>query len=1145
MRLQEWINLHRLDASISSNICTIDGKKLLILEREDDKDLIFDQDFDLSISSVEQSILIQSNINQVLFEFGNNWYYSDTDNIKLNIFKYIGKEKSEFDFQFPYLGIHGEYDLCNGSRQYKDWCIKAKFLNSKSLGICENNTLGGTLSFQMACKDAGIKSILGETITVSKDKEKLYTYQVKLYVIDYDGWINLLNINSQIKVFNNGFVLEEYLLEHSTGLVCVISPSFDATKLKKYQSAFNEDLYCQIDFVEWLSIDKEKSYLKELKQYIDNGLFFVKPVIICDSYYLDKQDGYIKKILNQIGKVGFQNQSTDQYFKSTQDIYIQIEELVSEEQLESLFFDGIENANQIDNKCNFEIKLGELHLPEYEMTDEEKLKFETNEDLFFSLIENGLSNIELFKEEEEYLKRIEIEVDVIKRGNLIDYFLILWDIINWCINNNILTGPGRGSAAGSLISYLLNITQIDPLKFDLLFERFLNESRIGKSLPDIDFDVPSNRRDDVKRYMELKYGKDHVASIGTYGTFKIKSGIKDISRVMNLESKKVNYVTSMIDEASSSFTDFFKMASTTPILKEFIQNNNNIIEAYPLLENQAKNTSIHAAGVIIVPKTYNGRNMTIYDWMPVKIIDDILVSEWEGTQLDAAGFLKEDILGIKQLEKFADTINYIEKHHNKKIILNKIPLDDKDVYELFQGGNTEDVFQLGTVGLKGYCRELLPTEINDLTAAVSLYRPGPMDSGIHETYIKIKNGERTAEYDYMLEEITKDTYGLVIYQEQVMQAMQVLGKLSLVEADGVRKAIGKKDLDKMNEYKEQFIKGAIENKCDKYNAIAIWNKLEAFARYSFNKSHAAAYAHIGFFCQWFKYHYPIEFWAVSLNHSKPEEISKRISEMNKISEVRVLPPDINKSTSVFEVELETKSIYWAIGSIKFVGDVALSSIMNDRATNGKFFSFDDFYSRIEKRKVNKRCVSNLILAGCFDGMEKIESPSKRITLLKRYLCDIVGDDLPEEFADTSNNWKDYFWILKQKELTGFGYLEFDKIYKNHIYSKIKNKDKIKLLDVDSMSELKPNPIIQNMALIGILNEIVTRVCKNGQYAQLTINNNDEHVICIIWPEIWDKYKTLINMSKNKIICVIGDIKPDHYRNKNQMQTNQQSQIEIL
>ncbi len=427
-----------------------------------------------------------------------------------------------------------------------------------------------------------------------------------------------------------------------------------------------------------------------------------------------------------------------------------------------------------------------------------------------------------------------------------------------------------------------------------------------------------------------------------------------------------------------------------------------------------------------------------------------------------------------------------------------------------------------------------------MIATQALYRPGPMESGIHKKYIQVKNGLREKEVDYMMEEITNETYGFVVYQEQVMNAMVTLGGFDSVEADNIRKAMGKKDMEKMAKYKPLFIEGAIKNKCDQYEALSIWNKYEAFAKYAFNKSHAAAYTITGY--QWLKFYYPLEFWSIALNFSDKEDIARRIAEMHRVSEVKVLPPDINKSTNVFESDIDNNVIYWSIGSIKYIGPAALDLIIKERTENGKFFSFDDFFNRIEKSKVNKRCVTNLILSGCFDIVEKIKRPSERINLLNKFLNNV----LPEDFSDTSVNWKDYFWILKQKELTGFGYLEFDKIYHSNILPKLTNPSKLRY--IDGLSFQDENSPGDNKSVVGVLSEIVERKMKTkvGSFGELTLNFNDENIICLMWSEAWEKHKDLINSSKNKIMCITGKVVfDDKYKKLNILQTTDRTQIEVL
>ncbi len=1109
---------------------------------------LFSSKFEFLFTEEERQFLQANEIENIVFEFGDKWFYSSIYKVELNILKYLGELNEQTQQALhTYLGVHGQYEICNGSRDYNDWCKKAKFLGVATLGICEEHTLAGTLNFQLACKKNGIKSILGETVKVVAEKEE---FKIKLYVIDKIGWNNLLHINKEIKVKNNNsHVSYEFVLSHSEGLVCVFQTNtvLDEELIDTYREAFSDRLFYQLDFVEWSSPKYDKDYLQSILTYLKDYRGLIEPILICDSYYLDKDDAGIKKILNEIGKVGFKHQSKDQYFKSMTDVIegaLPLFEDSDKELILDQFTKSLGNLDALNKLCDFEIEVGVLHLPEYELNDFEAQLYESTEDLFWGLIGEGF-DIKIkgkVKDEQTYLDRIEKEAKVILDAGLHHYFLILHDIIRWCSDNNILTGIGRGSAVGSLIAYIFNITKADPLKYGLLFERFLTESRASSGLPDIDTDISSDRRDEVKRYIEERYGVDNVVSIGTYGNFKMRAAVKDLSRVFGCDFAKTNYISSIINP-ECSYEELFSDAQNIAPLKHFIQDNVEIFSNIPLISLQPKTESIHAAGVVITPKIYKGENMTVFDWMPVKMMDGVLISEWEGESIEKVGFLKEDILGIKQLQKFSEILSLIESNHKVKIVLEDIDLTDRDVYNLFQEGFNEDVFQFGALGLKSYCRELKPENINDLIATVALYRPGPIENGIHKNYIKIKHGLKDIEYDHpLLEEVTKETYGLLVYQEEIMQVCVELAGFTLEESDAIRSAMGKKNMEKMESYRLQFIKGCIERSVDEFTAVKIWNKLESFAKYAFNKSHACAYAITGYCSQWLKFNFPLEFWTVALNYSDATEISRRIAELHKISSIKVLPPDINKSTNVFEHSVEDNEIYWSIGSIKFIGEKALENIITERDSNGKFFSFTDFYKRINKRSVNKRCVINLILAGCFDKIEKIESPVKRYELLNNYVSKILGEKLEDDLYKSDNIWKEYLWILKQKELTGYGYLDFKHIYNSYFLKDVSNS---KNGFIESMFLQEEESRGFNKCIVGVLTEVIQKNSKRGPFGQIVVNCNDENITCLVWSEIWPDYKDLILQSVNKIICITGEIKLDTFRNSNVLQTDLKTQISVL
>ena len=1146
--LQNWIEANLLQTvELNEKVIQIDevGKFLIVepktinVNGEIRKDVLFDNDFQILLNDLENNYT--SEVDYLLFQFGNNWYYSN-DLVPEEIlpFLYLGKPKLDFTEKLPFLGVHTGYELCNASLSAKDWIRKAKFLGVDTLGICEENTLAGTLPFQEECKKAGIKSIIGETIVVlAEDKSK---FTIKLYVQNAEGWKNLLWINKLINVDNGGEYIkwEELFHAYKNGLVMVLTPEFP---LAKYKGVFNFQCYFQIDFVEWGSSAKDEQWLKSIQYYLDNWFnqSDLKPILIPDAYYLNKEDHVIKKVLNNIGKVGFKSSSKDQYFKTLDDIYNQAITLFKDDdvRLVELMDAAIENANQLSQSVDFKIPTGINKFPEYEMNEEEKALYSDNEELFMALVVEGLERKIIDKgiNPAKYFDRIEKEIDVIKFGSLIDYFLILHDIIRWCKTQDILVGIGRGSSAGSLINFLLHITQIDPLQYNLLFERFLNRSRVLVSKADIDTDFESSRRDDVKRYIESKYGVDYVAAIGTYSTFRIRGAVKDLSRDKGIDYSKTNYITSLLPKLEDvSFTDLFKKyATTNNDFKTFIQKHNSIFELIPLCLNQPKTSSVHPSGVIIVPKKYG----TIYEQMPVKSIDGLLVSEWEGDMVDASGFLKADVLGVKQLDKLASIMRLIKQNRHESVTFDDVVLNEEPVMNLFKEGLCDDVFQFGTPGLKAFCKELKPDNVNDLITAVALYRPGVMESGMHKKYVKIKHGREQAEYDEGCEEITKSTHGQLVFQEQIMEVFVKVGGFDLVDSDSARAAMGKKKLELLLPYKQRFIDNAVTSGYDKERVIELWDKMEAFAKYAFNASHAASYAITGYFCQWFKYNYPLEFWTVSLQYAEEKDIINRISEITKTSSIQVASVDINFSTRTFFAEKDT--IYWAITSVKWVGEKAVEAILKEREANGQFFSIEDFVERTTDTPVNKRCVTNLILAGAFDKIERI-SPQERAKLLQRYVK-FAGISLNEEVAEGMNvRWtKEYQWTMRQKELTGYGFIDYRKIVQSsHIFASQQKrfKENGEILFMNAEDE-------ETVVVSGILQNIIERNSKKGKFGQLELVDNTDVLYVTFWNDIYEPNRALLNESIGSIIILSGKVVYDTYKNNNVVQSKSQTKIEII
>lgn len=654
----------------------------------------------------------------------------------------------------------------------------------------------------------------------------------------------------------------------------------------------------------------------------------------------------------------------------------------------------------------------------------------------------------------------------------------------------------------------------------------------------IDNDIAGERREEVKRYIEQKYGSHRVASIGTYGTFKVKGALQALARRVGADMTMTRYVTGALKEDDLSFTDLFKYAQQTPIVKEYIKDYPELIEKLPLLFNQPFNSSTHAAGVIIVPESENG----IYDQLPVKKIDGVIVSEWEMGYVEQAGFLKMDILGLKQLDKFHEILEIVQINCNKDIDLVDVPLDDSEVYELFSQGYNEDVFQFGGYGLKGYTQQLKPENINDLIATVALYRPGPIETQAHMQYVDRKNGREVPTFPFGTDEILKETYGNIVYQEQVIKIVQEVGGFTMNEADDVRKAMGKKDAELMAKYKALFVTGATKTGMLPSDASFLWDQMETFAGYAFNKSHATCYAITGYHCQWLKVNYPLEFWTVSLRKSTDDQIPARLSEMYFTSNIKVGPPDINKSDRVYQADASLNTIYWTILSIKQVGDAAVTAILEEREKGGPFFSIEEFVKRMKpySRAVKKNTIVNLILAGAFDELEHIELESDRFNTLQKYFA-FTGTAMSEELL-LMKLWKQYKWVLKQKELSGLGNIDFIKMIKSTSLGGKYNlyRSNRQILETD-VTEL-PGEVLVG----GVITEFKLRDGGRGAFATLQLSDGQSLIDAVIWPEILSQYNLTPINAIDKLIVMSGRVVFDaKYKRANVFNTTKTSKIVIL
>lgn len=1174
--LAKWLEENKMVVSESeldgSDIITIEEVgTFLYLQPFDGK--IIDEDFAFILSDEEFDILDEKKVNYILFEFGSKFYYSGIKKDKnrynelvfkpeFNDFKYLGKTSEPKVMDFVHLGVHSEYEMMNGSGSCETWAKKASFMECKSVGICDKNTMAGVLSFQTACEKKKIKSIIGETVTVainySEEKQNQETFELKFFILNYEGWKNLLLINKAINVDYNGFIPDTLLYTLGKGLCCVVPKESELNYVKddkkaaikliaKYKKVFDQVFY-QIDTVEYVSQQLFRKHLENIDTYLCNYRKMLKPILINDSYYLDKEESELKSILNKVNNKATP-ESDDQYFKSVADTINSYEEWI--EDVEPLFeaiTTGIINASELSDAIDFRINTGERKLPHFEVKDVEGLFFEELE----KGINERLGHLKP-KELDKYMKQIETECNVIVPNGLCDYFMILWDIIRWCHENDINVGTGRGSVCGSLVAYCLHITDVDPLKYGLMFERFLNETRVSgeraksaDSMPDIDVDFPTEFRDAVKEYIKNKYGYAYTCSIGTYTRMKLKTCIKDFGKVKGLSFDMTNKLTKDIDDQIEyTWGDLIEYASKSKLLFKFVQENPELVHLtkYALLQPKAE--SVHPSAVVIVPKhRVDGSNAEIdlWEWMPVKKIDGVLVSEWEGKYIDKSGFLKEDILGLSQLDKFKSILTLIKKNTGKSIDVNKIPLDDEATFRYFKRGWNEDVFQFGTTGLMNYCRQVKPDTLENLIAMTALFRPGPMEMNAHGDFSDIKNGKKKPVYDFGMEEITGETYGLYVYQEQIMKAV-VVGGLTEVESDVLRTTIKKKDVKTLSSYGEKFKTGYAKllekNGIEKPKEYAehVWDKLLAFSGYGFNKSHAAAYSIMSYWSQWFKVNYPLEFWTTALQFAKEGEVPYRLAELKKTGvEVEIRPPDVNFSDINFTCDPKEQRIFFSLTKIKGVGEVAVQNIMNTRREGGQFYSLEEFLSRVSS-KVNKTVVKCLIIAGAFDLLEGIKNPRERKKLLEKYI-EMKGDTLSEEYSSVDSN-SNAFWILEQKRLTGFGEVDYENMIKDAIPNK--RLANIYVNDVEFLATKEKKEV----AVAGKLIYYKEKEIKSGTMCTIQIDCNNTIIPILMWPDAYEKIGENIADLKGCVVALSGVVEKDKFRNEKKLYSNNKTKLYIL
>ena len=904
---------------------------------------------------------------------------------------------------FVHLHVHTQYSLLDGANRIKDLMKRVSELGMKSIAITDHGVMYGIIDFYREAVKNGIKPILGcEVYTTTRSRfDKVagrdddYGHLV-LLAKNIQGYKNLMKLVSF--AFTEGFYYKpridyELLEKYSEGLVClsaciggdipqyILNGNYDkAEELAiKLNGIFGQGSF----YLELQSHGIEDQVLANQKLIEMSKKTGIPLIATNDSHYLLKEDAPAHEILLCI-QTAKKLSDEDRMKFSTEEFYIK-----SSQEMIELFKnvpEAIENTLVVADMCNVELEFGKLHLPEFDLAEGidpyEYLK---------ELCETGLVWRYGDSPDQKYKDRLEYELNVIRQMGYVDYFLIVWDFIRYAKENKIAVGPGRGSAAGSIVSYCLSITNVDPMKYHLLFERFLNPERI--SMPDIDIDFCYQRRPEVIDYVVKKYGDDKVAQIITFGTMAARAVIRDVGRVLDIPYAKVDAIAKMIPFQIG--ININKALEISKELKELYDDDmmaKELIDMSSRLEGMPRHASTHAAGVVISKDV-------LTDYVPIQKTEEGIVTQYTMGLLEDCGLLKMDFLGLRTLTVIQDCISMIKGNHGITVDFDKMEFDDQAAFKLISEGKTGGVFQLESSGMIQFMRELKPASLEDIIAGISLYRPGPMDQ--IPRYIKNKNNPSEVKYAHpLLEKILDVTYGCMVYQEQVMQIVRDVAGYSLGRSDLMRRAMSKKKHDVMQKERQNFIygaqdengewtiKGAVNNGVNEKIANKLFDEMMEFASYAFNKSHAAAYAVVAYQTAWLKSHYQVEFYAALMNSflGNNDKISYYINECKGFG-IEILPPNINNSLDNFHVT--GKNIVFGLAAIKHVGRGAVEFVINERREHGEYKTFRDFIERVAGKETNKKTVESLIKAGAFDsfGIRR----SQLMTVFEK-MIDSIADD---------------------------------------------------------------------------------------------------------------------------------------------------------
>lgn len=1030
---------------------------------------------------------------------------------------------------FTHLHVHSHYSLLTALPKIKDLIAAAKEDGMKALALTDNGNLYGAIDFYKKCIEAEIKPILGIDAYVAartrKDKERMDARRTRLILlvknnVGYKNLIELVTDSNLEGFYYKPRIDRETISKYKEGLIC-ISPSFNSEIvnalamsnkeraleiLNYYKGEFGNDFY--IEITHHPEIEGHSARMSLVKEFAKETN--TKLVAASDVYYIKPEDRDARRTLMSVqssfgGDAGVDDEENFSF--------------ISQAQANEYFKDepeALDNTQEIVDKCNLEIELGNWVFPAIDLGG--RLAKDVLREKAFAGIEKRQ-----MERTEELLTRIEYELDVIETKGYSPYFLVVGDLIRYAKEAGIQSNT-RGSAAGSLVSYLVGITTVDPIEYRLPFERFLNPER--PSPPDIDMDFADNRRDDVIEYARRKYGAHNVAQIGTFGKMLAKGAVRDTARAMGFDYEKGDRIAKLIPMGAQGFPMTLKRAmDETAELAELYAtdaDSKTIIDMAKKIEGCARHIGVHAAGVVISPTT-----MT--DFVPVQVDpkgEGKIITQYDMHSVEEAGLLKFDFLGLKNLSIIAQTVKMADKLYGEKIDVDLIPLDDKNTFDMLARGETEATFQLNGDGMTRFLKELKPSNIHDINAMVALYRPGPL--AFIPDYIERKhNPEKVVYFDEKLKPYLEQTFGILIYQDDILLIAVNLAGYSWGEADKFRKAVGKKIPEEMVKQKEKFINGCIEKAgFSEDNTHKLWDMIETFAAYGFNKAHAAAYGRVAYLTSYLKANYPVLYMAsvLTADSGDVEKIAVMVHECERMG-ITVLPPDINESFAEFGVvpgERGKEIIRFGLTTIKNFGQGIADAIIEERKKNGKFKDLEDFFTRVIDRNLNKKSLEALIKTGAFDSLY----PDRSMLLynmesLLKFNKELAKADADQDslfaFSDTKISALHLVTPPLENRFTQSEMLGWEKELLG-LYVTGNPLDEFKTLLTEnghSVTKIKTEAIVgKTIVLAGILEEVKTILTKKGdQMAFLKIKDYTDSIECVIFPKTYEKFKDIIESSE--------------------------------